>query len=295
MQPLPAQFEEHAIRRVYDEDAEIWWFSVVDIIQVLTQQRDFQGARNYWKVLKNRLSKEGSEVVTNCNQLKLTAPDGKQRLTDVASAETLLRLVQSVPSPKAEPIKLWLAKVGYERMQELADPALSLNRARQTWQQHGRSDKWIRQRMTGQETRNKLTDYWADHDIKQGEQYAILTNIIHQEWSGVSVKAHKGMKGLKSQNLRDHMSEAELIFTALAELSTRQIAESEEATGITQNTAAAKTGGQLAGRARLELEARTGKKVVSSENFRAAGAPHTPLPPKDKPGAKRAKGGNTSG
>ncbi len=295
MQPLPAQFEEHAIRRVYDEDAEIWWFSVVDIIQVLTQQRDFQGARNYWKVLKNRLSKEGSEVVTNCNQLKLTAPDGKQRLTDVASAETLLRLVQSVPSPKAEPIKLWLAKVGYERMQELADPALSLDRARETWQQHGRSDKWIQQRMTGQETRNKLTDYWADHDIKKGEEYAILTNIIHQEWSGVSVKTHKGMKGLKSQNLRDHMSEAELIFTALAELSTRQIAESEDATGITQNTAAAKTGGQLAGRARLELEARTGKKVVSSENFRAAGAPHTPLPPKDKPGAKRAKGGKKSG
>lgn len=267
MQPLPAQFEEHAIRRVYDEDAEIWWFSVVDIIQVLTQQRDFQGARNYWKVLKNRLSKEGSEVVTNCNQLKLTAPDGKQRLTDVASAETLLRLVQSVPSPKAEPIKLWLAKVGYERMQELADPALSLDRARETWQQHGRSDKWIQQRMTGQETRNKLTDYWADHDIKQGEEYAILTNIIHQEWSGVSVKAHKGMKGLKSQNLRDHMSEAELIFTALAELSTRQIAESGEATGMSENERAAKTGGQVAKRARVDLEGRTGRKVVSAENF----------------------------
>ncbi len=147
-----------------------------------------------------------------------------------ATAETLLRLVQSVPSPKAEPIKLWLAKVGYERMQEMADPALSLDRARETWQKHGRSEKWIQQRMTGQETRNKLTDYWANHDIKKGEEYAILTNIIHQEWSGVSVKTHKGMKGLKSQNLRAHMSEAELIFTALAELSTRQIAERDQAT-----------------------------------------------------------------
>ena len=269
MKHLPTMFEDHAIRRVYDEDAETWWFSVIDIIQVLTQQPDFQIARNYWKVLKNRLVKEGSEVVTSCNQLKLTAPDGKQRLTDVASAQTLLRLVQSVPSSKAEPIKVWLAKVGYERMQELADPSLSLDRARATWQQHGRSDKWIQQRMTGQETRNKLTDYWANHDIRKGEEFAILTNLIHQEWSGVSVKAHKGMKGLKSQNLRDHMSEAELIFTALAELSTRQIAESDEATGMTENESAAKTGGRLAKRARLELEGRTGKKVVSSESFLA--------------------------
>ena len=232
MKHLPTMFEDHAIRRVYDEDAETWWFSVVDIIQVLTQHDDFQAARNYWKVLKSRLAKEGSESVTRCNRLKLPAADGKNYLTDVATAETLLRLVQSVPSPKAEPIKLWLAKVGYERMQEMADPSLSLDRARATWQQHGRSDKWIQQRMTGQETRNKLTDYWANHDIKKGEEFAILTNIIHQEWSGVSVKAHKGMKGLKSQNLRDHMSEAELIFTALAELSTRQIADAMDATGI---------------------------------------------------------------
>jgi len=150
-----ALFEEHQIRRVYDEAAETWWFSVIDIVQVLTQQADYQTARNYWKVLKNRLKKEGSEVVTNCNRLKMTATDGKQRFTDVATAETLLRLVQSVPSPKAEPIKLWLAKVGYERMQGMADPARSLNRARETWQKHGRSDKWIQQRMAGQETRNK--------------------------------------------------------------------------------------------------------------------------------------------
>ena len=267
MQPQPAIFEEHEIRRVYDEATETWWFSVVDIIQVLTQQPDFQTARTYWKVLKNRLGQEGSQLVTNCNQLKMAAEDGKQRLTDVATAETLLRLVQSVPSPKAEPIKLWLAKVGYERMQEMADPARSLDRARETWQKHGRSDKWIQQRMTGQETRNKLTDYWANHDIKEGEEYAILTNIIHQEWADVDVKAHKTMKGLKSQNLRDHMSEAELIFTALAELSTRQIAESMEATGMNENESAAKTGGGIAKKARLELEGKTGKKVISSENY----------------------------
>ncbi len=155
MKPQPAIFEEHEIRRVYDEATETWWFSVVDIVQVLTQQPDYQAARNYWKVLKNRLSKEGSESVTKCNRLKLPAADGKNYLTDAATAETLLRLVQSVPSPKAEPIKLWLAKVGYERMQELADPSRSLDRARETWQKHGRSEKWIQQRMTGQETRNK--------------------------------------------------------------------------------------------------------------------------------------------
>ncbi|MBI5461260.1 MAG: hypothetical protein HY941_03640 [Gammaproteobacteria bacterium] len=267
MQITPAIFEEHEIRRVYDEATETWCFSVIDIIQVLTQQPDFQLARNYWKVLKNRLGKEGSEVVTNCNRLKMTAADGKQRPTDVATAETLLRLVQSVPSPKAEPIKLWLAKVGYERMQEMADPALSLERARETWKKHGRSEKWIQQRMTGQETRNKLTDYWKEHDIKEGEEYAILTNIIHQEWAEVDVKAHKAMKGLKSHNLRDHMSEAELIFTALAELSTRQIAESLDATGMNENEAAAKTGGGIAKKARLELEGKTGKRVVSSENY----------------------------
>ena len=175
--------------------------------------------------------------------------------------------MQSVPSPKAEPIKLWLAKVGYERIQEIADPALSLNRARETWQKHGRSEKWIAQRMTGQETRNKLTDYWANHDIKQGEEFAILTNLIHQEWAGVSVKAHKTMKGLQDHNLRDHMSEAELIFTALAELSTRQIAEADEATGMTENSKAAKKGGAIAKQARTALEAKTGKSVVTGENF----------------------------
>jgi len=260
-------FENYKIRRIYDEESEIWWFSVIDIVQVLTQQVDYKAARNYWKVLKNRLNKEGSQLVTNCNQLKLPAADGKKYLTDVATAETLLRLVQAVPSPKAEPIKLWLAKVGYERMQEMADPAMSLNRAREAWQKHGRSEKWIQQRMTGQETRNKLTDYWSNHDIKQGEEFAILTNIIHQEWSDVNVKDHKKLKGLKSQNLRDHMSEAELIFTALAELSTRQIAETEDSTGMDENKTAAKSGGGIAKKARKELEAKTGKKIISSENY----------------------------
>lgn len=260
-------FEDYQIRRVYDEEAEIWWFSVIDIVQVLTQQPDYKAARNYWKVLKNRLAKEGSQLVTDCNQLKLPAADGKNYLTDVATAETLLRLVQSVPSPKAEPIKLWLAKVGYERMQEMADPSRSIDRARETWQKHGRSEKWIQQRMTGQETRNKLTDYWANHDIKQGEEFAILTNIIHQEWAGTSVKAHKNLKGLKSQNLRDHMSEAELIFTALAELSTRQIAETEDATGMDENKTAAQAGGTIAKNARKDLEAKTGKKVITPDNY----------------------------
>jgi hypothetical protein len=214
-------FEAHNIRRHYDEQTETWWFSVVDIIRVLTQQPNYKRAQNYWKVLKHRLNKEGSQLVTNCNQLKMPAADGKSYLTDAATAETLLRLVQSVPSPKAEPIKLWLAKVGYERMQEIGDPARALARARETWQKQGRSAKWIEQRMTGQETRNKLTDYWAGHDIKKGDEFAILTNLIHQEWSGVSVQGHKQIKGLKTENLRDHMSEAELIFTAPAPLDNR--------------------------------------------------------------------------
>jgi hypothetical protein len=245
----------------------------------LSQQPDYQAARNYWKVLKNRLKKEGSQTVTNCNRLKLPAEDGKLRLTDVADPQTLLRLIQSVPSSKAEPIKLWLAKVGYERIQDMGDPSRSLDRAREYWQQHGRSEKWIQQRMMGQETRNKLTDYWKDHEIKGEDEYAILTNIIHQEWSGVSVKKHKDIKGLKTQNRRDHMSEAELIFTALAELSTRHIAQSVEATGMPENAEAGKKGGRIAKKARLELEQKTRKSVVTGENF---------LPPKKS--VKRLKG-----
>ncbi len=272
MKILPTDFDGQSIRRVYDEDTEMWWFSVVDVVQVLTQQADDLTARKYWNQLKRRLENEGSQLVTDCHQLKMTAADGKQRLTDAASAETLLRLVQSVPSPKAEPIKLWLAKTGYERMQEMADPALSLNRARETWEQHGRSDKWIQQRMTGQETRNKLTDYWREHDVKPGQEFAILTNIIHQAWTGVSVKEHKTAKNLTSHNLRDHMTEAELIFTALAELSTRQIAENRHATGLPENATAAKVGGSIARQARQQLESETSKSVVTSSNY---------LPPKN--------------
>ncbi len=266
MHPAPALFEQHQIRRIYDEPTETWWFSVVDIVQVLTLQADNLTARKYWNKLKERLKKEGSQLVTSCHQLKVTATDGKQRLTDMATAQTLLRLVQSIPSPKAEPIKLWLARVGHERMQEMADPALALDRARELWQKHGRSEKWIQQRMTGQETRNKLTDYWADHDIREGQEFAILTNLIHEEWTGLSVKQHRDLKGLRTQNLRDHMSEAELIFTALAELSTRQIAESVNATGMPENESAARTGGRIARKARLDLESRTGTPVVTPEN-----------------------------
>ena len=262
-----AVFENYKIRRHYDEKTETWYFSVIDIIQALTDQADYQLARNYWKVLKNRLQTEGNESVTKCNQLKLEAADGKKYLTDVADTETLLRLIQSVPSPKAEPIKLWLAKVGYERLQETVNPEISLNRARENWKQYGRSVKWIQQRMMGQETRNKLTDYWSTHSIKPGDEFAILTNIIHSEWSGLSVKDHKKIKNLKSQNLRDHMTDAELIFTALAELSTRQIAESTNATGMVENTDASRKGGGIAKTARIELEQKTGKKIVSGDNF----------------------------
>ena len=264
-----SQFDSKDIRRVYNEASETWWFSVVDVVQILIQQSDYQAARNYWKVLKNRLAKEGSQSVISCNRLKLPAADGKNYLTDVATAETLLRLVQTIPSPKAEPIKLWLAKVGYERMQEMADPAMSLERARKTWQQHGRSAKWIQQRMTGQETRNKLTDYWAEHDVKTRNEFAILTNIIHQEWAGISVKDHKSIKGLKTHNLRDHMSEAELIFTALAELSTRQIAETHQATGLHENKAVAVVGGRIAKQARQQLEQQTSRSVITSDNYLA--------------------------
>ncbi len=262
-----AVFENYRIRRIYDEESATWFFSVVDIVAALIQQPDFQAARNYWKVLRNRLKKEGSQPVTNCNRLKMIAEDGKMRFTDAASPETLLRIIQSVPSPKAEPIKLWLAKVGYERLQDMSDPARSLDRAREYWQQHGRSEKWIQQRMMGQETRNKLTDYWKGHEIEGENEYAFLTNIIHREWSGVSVKKHKEIKGLKTQNLRDHMSEAELIFTALAELSTRQIAESMDATGMVENADAGKKGGKIAKGARRELEQKTGRSVVTGENF----------------------------
>ena len=263
------KFENFKIRRAWDKEKELWFFSVIDIVAVLTEQKDYKKAKTYWTTLKNRLKNEGSELVTNCDQLKMLAQDGKMRKTDVADVETILRLVQSVPSKKAEPIKLWLAKVGYERMQETIDPEKSIDRARKNWQKHGRSQSWVQRRMMGQETRNKLTDYWSNNKIKEGKEFAILTNIIHQEWSGLSVGEHKDIKGLKQENLRDHMSEAELIFTALAEMSTRQIAENMKANGMAENKKAGKKGGAISKKARLELEEKTGQKVVSGNNFLA--------------------------
>ncbi len=261
-------FETKKVRSHFDEEKEVWYFSVIDVIEILT---DSPRPRKYWSALKTKLQSEGSELSQKLGQLKMAAEDGKMRETDVADTETLLRLIQSIPSPKAEPFKQWLAKVGYERMQEIADPAQSLDRARENWQKLGRSEKWIQQRMTGQETRNKLTDYWKSSGVEKSDEFALLTNIIHQEWTGLTVKKHKDLKGLKSQNLRDHMSEAELIFTALAELSTRQIAETEQAKGLQQNAKASKKGGSVAKNARKELESKTGKSVVTGENF---------LPPK---------------
>jgi prophage antirepressor-like protein len=265
----PVTFESHAVRRHFDEAEEKWYFSVIDVVAILSASAN---PRDYWFKMKTRVqSDDGIELSTICRQLKLPSSDGKKYTTDCTDVQGLLRIIQSIPSPKAEPFKQWLAKVGYERIQDMSDPALSLDRAREYWKKHGRSEKWIQQRMMGQETRNKLTDYWKEHEITKEDEYAILTNIIHQEWSGVTVKKHKDVKGLKTQNLRDHMSEAELIFTALAELSTRQIAESVEATGMLENADAGRKGGKIAKKARIELEEQTGKSVVTGENF---------LPPK---------------
>ncbi len=257
-------FEQTQIRTYWDNEEEKWYFSIVDIIAILTESVD---ALAYWRKLKERLKKEGNETVTNCHGLKMPASDGKMRMTDVADTEQLLRLIQSIPSPKAEPFKQWLAKTGYERMQEIADPEQSLDRARENWQKLGRSEKWIQQRMTGQETRNKLTGYWKENGVEKKDEFAFLTNIIHQEWTGLTIKKHKDLKKLETQNLRDHMSEAELIFTALAELSTRQIAETEKAKGLEQNAGAGKKGGKIAKDARLALEQKTGKRVITGENF----------------------------
>ena len=258
-------FDQQKVRTHWDEKEEKWYFSVIDVISILTESVN---PRDYWFKMKARVKTEdGLELSTVCRQLKMKAIDGKMRETDVAETQVLLRIIQSIPSPKAEPFKQWLAKTGYERMQEITDPEQGLERARENWQKLGRSEKWIQQRMTGQETRNKLTDYWQESGVKKGDEFAFLTNIIHTEWAGLSVKQHKNLKGLKTQNLRDHMSEAELIFTALAELSTRQIAETENAKGVTQNALAGKKGGKIAKDARLALENKTGKKVITGENF----------------------------
>ena len=256
-------FENRQVRRYYDSENEIWYFSVVDIVEALTESVN---PTDYLKKLRKRDAELGTYLGTNCPQVEMLS-NGKKRKTLAGNAKDIFRLIQSIPSPKAEPFKQWLAKVGYERMQEIADPSQSIDRARENWQKLGRSVKWIQQRMTGQETRNKLTDYWKESGVEKADEFALLTNIIHQEWTGLSVKKHKEVKGLKSQNLRDHMSEAELIFTALAELSTRQIAETDEAKGLQENAKASKKGGKIAKDARLQLEQQTGKKVVTGENF----------------------------
>jgi hypothetical protein len=258
-----AIFENKQVRRHYDETAEVWYFSVVDVIAALT---DSVNATDYLKKLRKRDVELGSYIGTNCPQVEMLT-NGKKRKILAGNVKDIFRIIQSIPSPKAEPFKQWLAKIGYERIQEINDPSMSMDRARENWQKMGRSEKWIQQRMTGQETRNKLTDYWQEAGIKKQDEFAMLTNIIHQEWTGLTVKKHKDLKGLKTQNLRDHMSEAELIFTALAELSTRQIAETEEAKGLQENAKASKKGGTVAKNARKELESKTGKSVITGENF----------------------------
>lgn len=258
-------FESKKVRTHWDEKTEQWYFSVIDVVEILTESPN---PRDYWFKMKTRVKTEdGFELSTICRQFKMEANDGKMRETDVADTKALLRIIQSIPSPKAEPFKQWLAKVGYERISEIANPEESVERARENWQKLGRSEKWIQQRMTGQETRNKLTDYWKKSGVEKQDEFALLTNIIHQEWSGLTVKQHKQKKQLNSQNLRDHMSEAELIFTALAELSTRQIAETDVAKGLKQNAVAGKKGGKIAKDARIALEQKTGKKVVTGDNF----------------------------
>jgi len=256
-------FEQKQIRSHWNEMEEQWYFSVVDIVEALTESVN---ATDYLKKLRKRDTDLGNYIGTNCPQVEMLTK-GKKRKTLAGTVKDIFRIVQSIPSPKAEPFKQWLAKVGYERMQEIQDPAMSLDRARENWQKMGRSEKWIQQRMSGQNTRNKLTDYWKENGVKKGDEFAFLTNMIHQEWTGLSVKKHKNLKGLKSQNLRDHMSEAELIFTALAELSTRQIAETDEAKGLKENAVASKKGGKIAKDARLALEQKTGKNVITNENF----------------------------
>ena len=259
-----AIFKDRVLRRQWNQETERWYFSIIDVIKILT---DSTVPKRYWSDLKTKLINEGNKPYDKIVRLKMKSPDGKLRDTDVADTETLLRIIQSIPSPKAEPFKLWLAKVGNERILETTDPERSINRARSNWQKLGYSKKWIQQRMLGLETRNKLTDYWRDHDITKQNEYAILTNLIHQEWSDLTVKEHKTLKGLISGNLRDHMTEAELIFTALAELSTRAIADSQDATGFNENVPSAIQGGKVAKNARIELEEKAGKKVISPDNM----------------------------
>lgn len=261
-------FEDQPIRSAWDAEREEWYFSVVDVVQVLTEQPDFNTARKYWNKLKQRLSAEGAdELVTNCHQLKLKSPkDGKRYKTDVADTEQLLRIIQSIPSPKAEPFKLWLAQVGRERIEETIDPEQAIDRALETYLKKGYSEEWVHQRLLAIRIRNELTDEWQKRGVQKGKEYAILTDEISKAWSGMTTRQYKQLKGLKKENLRDNMSDLELVLNMLAEASTTGISQTEKPEGMAENLAVAQRGGRVAGNARKELEREMGRPVISAEN-----------------------------
>lgn len=259
-------FEDKRIRTAWDEEKEEWYFSIIDAVAVLTNQPDYQAARNYWKVTKKRLKEEGNETVTACNQLKMTAADGKRRMTDVANTEQLLRIIQSIPSPKAEPFKLWLAQVGRERIEETIDPELTIDRALETYLKKGYSREWINQRLQAIQVRKELTDEWDARGVQKGVEYAILTNEIFRAWSGMSTRQYKDLKGLKKENLRDNMTTLELVLNMLAEATTTEISKQKAPSTFSENIAVAREGGEAAGIARKAVEARTGVPVITSKN-----------------------------
>ena len=259
-------FEDKRIRTAWDEEKEEWYFSVVDVVAVLTEQPDYQAARNYWKVTKKRLKDEGNETVTSCNQLKMTASDGKKRLTDVADTEQLLRIIQSIPSPKAEPFKLWLAQVGRERIEETIDPELTIERALETYLKKGYTREWINQRLQAIQVRKELTDEWDARGVQKGVEYAILTDEISHAWSGMSTRQYKNLKGLKKENLRDNMTTLELVLNMLTEATTTEISKQKSPETFSENLAIAREGGEAAGIARKAVEDRTGVPVITSKN-----------------------------
>ena len=260
-------FEDQMIRTAWDETKEEWYFSIVDVVKALTEQSTPRGASNYWAKLKERLKSEGaSELLTNCQQLKLKAADGKRRLTDVATTEQLLRIIQSIPSKKAEPFKLWLAMVGRERIEEIIDPELTIERALDTYAKKGYSPEWINQRLQTIRARKELTDAWDAHGVKKGTEYGILTDEVTKAWSGMTTRQYKKYKGLKKENLRDNMSTLELALNMLAEATTTELTNAQNPHGLEENRAVAKQGGKVAGNARKEIESQTGRPVVTSGN-----------------------------
>ncbi|WP_309498790.1 Bro-N domain-containing protein [Sulfurovum sp.] len=266
MQEAIKIFEEKKVRTNWDEDAQKWYISIVDVVEILTDSKDFQTARKYWNKLKQRLKAEGNETVTICHQLKLKAHDGKMRLTDVADTEQLFRLIQSIPSPKAEPFKLWLARVASERLDEMSDPELSIDRALKQYLELGYSENWINQRLKSIEIRKELTDEWKRVGLKEGQEFATLTDIITKTWADKTTKEYKILKGLKKENLRDNMTNTELILNMLAEASTKDISEATNPKNLDESKKVARQGGNVAKVARAELEAKTGKKVVTNQN-----------------------------